>query len=119
MSIPWGIIDAWENPDEAIRRETREETGIEFGTFERIATAHSNIWLIEAYKYVYIVRDPVSFGEQHLDPGGEKLKLEYITFDEMIEYIKRDEVFREIGNRILREYILPGKEEDLRKILFG
>lgn len=89
-----------------------------FETYEKLCTCYSNIGIIEAYKYYYIARNPLSFGEQHLDPGGEKLTLEYITFEQMIEYIKKGEVFRDLGTWILREYILPGKEEELKKILF-
>jgi len=84
-----------------------EETGITFETFEKLHQVSSNIGLVENYKYYYIARNPIHFGEQQLDPGGEKITLEYITFEQMVEYIKCHEVFRDIGDRLLREYILP------------
>lgn len=117
--IPWGMIDVGEDADMSIRRETEEETGIVFWEYTKLVLTHCNVWLVESYKHYYLARNPISFGEQRLDPGGEKITVEYITFDQMLECIKNGEVFRDVGDWILRNYIITWKEEDLKKLLFG
>ncbi len=102
-----------------VRREVEEETGIVFESFEKVLTQQCNIGNIEGYRYGYIARNPISFGEQKLDAGGEKVVLDYITFEQMIEFVKEDKIFREFNPRIIKEFIIPGKIEELRKILFG
>lgn len=119
VSIPWGMIDDGESPDVSIKRETEEETGIVFESYEKLHTAYSNIWIVESHKYYYLARNPLSFGQQQLDPGGEKIRLEYITFEQLIDFVKKWEVFRDLGDWLLREYVLPGKEEELKKLLFS
>lgn len=117
-SIPWGMIDDGESPSEAVQRETLEETWIEFEHYEELCVLRSNIWLVESYKYYYLARDPKSFGAQSLDEWGEKITLYYLSYDEFVEAIKNDEIFRDLGTRILRTYILPWKEDELKKLLF-
>lgn len=119
LTLPGGMLDLGEVPEDGIQREIEEETWIKFQTFEKLHQVWSNIGLVENYKYYFVARNPVHFGEQQLDTGGERISIEYITFEQMIEYIMMGEVFRDVGDWMLRKYILPWKEEALRRLLFG
>lgn len=116
--LPGGMIEPDEDPDLAVRREVVEETGITFGEFESLHTVSSNVWHIEAYKYYYIVRKPLSYGEQKLD-AGERITVKYFSLEELIDHIERGEIAGEFWVWLLREYVLSGKIEELKKLLFG
>lgn len=117
--LPGGIIEQGEDADMAIKREVEEETGIVFAQIEKIHTGKSNIWLVDSSRHYYIARQPVSFGQQNLDVGGEKIEIEYITFEQMLDLVFAGKVFNTLGDWILREYVLTGKIGELRSLLFG
>lgn len=118
INLPWGELHHDEDPDDCIRREVEEETGIVFWSFEQVLIEPCNVGDVEAYRYWYIARNPESFGDQNVDVGGEKIDVQYISFQELIDFAKQNIVLREFGPWILREYILPGKEDELKKLLF-
>lgn len=51
--------------------------------------------------------------------GGEKIEIEYITFEQMLDLVFAGKVFNTLGDWILREYVLTGKIGELRSLLFG
>lgn len=60
----------------------------------------------------------MSFDQQQLD-GGEIISVEYISFEQFLEHIKHGEIFYDLGTWILREYVVTGKEQELKELLFG
>ena len=112
-------MERGEVPEEAIKRETEEETGITFSTYKQLWVCQSNLGLVESYKYYYLARGPINFGAQHLDPGGEKIRVEYLSYEQFIEHLTQKDTFRDLGDRIVKEYLLPGNEEALKELLFG
>ncbi len=112
------MIDSGEEPDAAIVREVAEETGITFNEFFPLTSVSSNVGLVESYKHYYLARGPLSFGEQQLD-GGELISVEYISFEDFIEHVKRGDLFYDLGNWFLREYVVPGKIDELKELLFS
>ena len=91
-----GIIDAGETPEEAARREVREETELEVKRLEHIATffpspggSSERIFLY----YSEISKDPDSYGETGgLACEGEDIKSYELTLDEALGKIKSGEI---------------------------
>jgi 8-oxo-dGTP pyrophosphatase MutT (NUDIX family) len=118
--LPWWMLLRWENPDEAVVREVQEETWISFSKISLLTTLFSNIGLAEAYRHYYICRDPVSFGEQHLDAWWEKIEIVYYSFDEFIaKILDNSEFVSDLWDWIIRNYVLKNKLAELKSILFA
>jgi ADP-ribose pyrophosphatase YjhB (NUDIX family) len=118
--LPWWRLERGEAPLIAIRREVAEETGLQFDTVQALVTLPVKQWSREAYRYYYICKGAVVSGAQKLDEGGEKIIIHHYTFDEFIALVRAQELFvQDISNWVLRNYILPGKEDDLKKLLFS
>lgn len=120
ISLPWGMIDSTEDPLHAIQREVVEETGYVFSDIQTFCTLHANVWLLESYRYVFLLKWLKAKQETNLDPWWEKIEIQELSFDEFIDYIVSDSTFLPgVSDYIIREYILPGKQEEFKKLLFG
>ena len=119
FSLPGWRIDRWEDPLEAIKRELKEEIGMHFSDITCIITIPTQRWAAEWYRYFYLCSWSVVGGEISLDAWWEKIDTSYHSFEEFLDIVKTQERFvPDFSNWIIRNYILPGKEEDLRKLLF-
>lgn len=116
--LPWGIIEPWENPDEAILREVKEELWLTFARCQKITTTGVPVWCMEWYRHYYLMSWDTVASETTMDPG-EKIQTHYYTFTQFIEGIKNWSIAiyeYEFYNRITSEYILPNKEHELKRI---
>lgn len=113
-----GMLEEWEIPLEAMERELLEETGMIWNV-EYWKTL-SKAWFIARDEYFYIIRNAQKIQEPMLDAGGEQIELKTMSFDEFISVILapgfRNSTF---ANAMIREYILPGKQDEFKKVLFG
>jgi ADP-ribose pyrophosphatase len=66
--IPGGMIEPGEDPEQAARREFREETGYEAGRMEYLGTAHHDGFAMAEDVY-FIAFDCHKVGEPTLDPN--------------------------------------------------
>ncbi|WP_164985228.1 NUDIX domain-containing protein [Ammoniphilus sp. CFH 90114] len=84
-NLPGGAIDAGEEPEEAARRELREETGIiaeewtALGMYHPMASHHTR------KAYLFIAKG-LTFGEQYLDPF-EDIRVEFLPIKQVVEWI--------------------------------
>lgn len=87
IEFPGGVIDKGEEPETAAKRELEEETGCKAGTLIKLGSVNPNPALFNNHVHVFLAKDLVSTGKQHLD------------HDEFINYIElpKKEVIEGMG----------------------
>ncbi len=110
-----GRVDEGEDILEAAKRELLEESGYTAEHFVLWDARHATSkidWVI----YTFIAKGLKKVSEPDLD-GGEKIKLTFSTFDELLE-LATDSSFseKEIVPELVAARLDPNKKEDLRKL---
>lgn len=90
QEIPAGKLERGEDPDEAAKRELREETGAVAGRMERLGEIYPTPAYCGEIIRMYLARDLV-FGENDLDEG-EFLDVVRVPFDELVEKVLAGEI---------------------------
>lgn len=91
LEIPAGKLDTKdENPDEAVHRELREETGAISDNITFLGLYYGSPALINEKIYMYMAQD-LSFGETDLD-DDEFLEVIKIPLDKMVEMVLSGEI---------------------------
>lgn len=67
LEIPGGVIDPGESPEEAARRELREETGYEAESFELLSVVEPNPALQDNKCFTYVARNARLVGATSFD----------------------------------------------------
>lgn len=114
IDVPGGMNDKEsENELEAAKRELLEETGLVFRDW-KLLSAKQQAGKIESFHYIFLAYNPEEeIDVQKLD-SGEKIEIEYLTFDEVKSLFDNPEVRflpKEILNKVnsFNELIvLPG-----------
>lgn len=116
-SLFGGRANEGEEPLETAKRELLEESGLKSENWELLKTYtpfHKIDWDI----YMYIARDCVKIGDQHLD-AGEKIEIIKCTFDEFIEIVESDKYW---GNELVLDILRmkqSGKLKEFKEKIFG
>lgn len=116
--LRWGMLEEWEIPDEAMAREFLEETGMIWDiSFRKTLTKD---WYVSRDEHFYIIKNARKIQEPTPDSGGEKIEMRTMSFDDFLRILV-EQWFRNstFANAMIREYILPGKQDELKNILFG
>ena len=91
LEIPAGKLDTKdENPDKAVRRELREETGARSDNSTFLGLYYGSPALINEKIYMYMAQD-LSFGETDLD-DDEFLEVIKIPLEKMVEMVLSGEI---------------------------
>ena len=111
LEIPAGKLDRIdEDPNEAVRRELREETGATSENITYLGLYYGSPALIDEKIYMYMAQD-LSYGESDLD-DDEFLEVIKIPLEDMVNMVLRGEI--EDGktqSAVLRAYmILNGRK---------
>lgn len=81
--FPGGVIDRGESPEEAARRELREETGCEAGRLKLLGEVSPNPALFRSRFYCFLADELSAPGAQHLD-RDELLSVLSMPIDEVV-----------------------------------
>jgi ADP-ribose pyrophosphatase len=91
LEIPGGVVDAGENPQEALRRELLEETGYQFDDFELLCTVYPNPSTGNNQAYSYLAKGGKKVQGQELDDAEEIIVKEY-TIDEIKQLLAENKI---------------------------
>ena len=67
LEIPGGVVEANDSPEEAARRELREETGYHASDMDQLGSVYPNPAFLNNTCYTYLARDVSLVGEQEQD----------------------------------------------------
>ncbi|MEM6956840.1 MAG: NUDIX hydrolase [Myxococcota bacterium] len=81
LELPAGCMDPGETPQEAARRELREETGYVADTLEPLGEFYPAPGLLDEYMYAFAAGD-LRLGERELD-ATEEISVESLTLPEL------------------------------------
>ncbi len=82
IEIPGGFIDKNETPEQAMKRELKEETGYEFSSIIKVGKIAANPGVLNNYTYLFLARGGKKTSEQNLDKN-EELEIEKISLQEL------------------------------------
>jgi len=86
VEVPAGLVEEGENPDEAVRRELKEETGFEAGEIKKLYQCYQDEGCSKAIVNGYIAFDCKKVENQNLDKD-EFIDIFTCTFEEALELI--------------------------------
>ncbi|WP_211745111.1 NUDIX hydrolase [Paenibacillus sp. Marseille-Q4541] len=90
LEIPAGKLDPGEDPEEAAKRELREETGFRAGSLKPLPAFYTSPGFADEVIYLYMA-DELKEGEMELDED-EFLEVSEITLDEAYAFIKEGRI---------------------------
>ncbi|EKD29833.1 MAG: NUDIX hydrolase [uncultured bacterium (gcode 4)] len=117
LGLVWWSCEDGEEPVETAKRELLEETGLVSEDWQ-LFKSHTPSSRIDYMSHMFIARNCKKIRDQHLDPGGEKIKIRTVKWDEFLDIVA-DPKFRvqEFAVEVLR-YVYLWREGELKsKIL--
>ena len=86
--IPAGMVDAGETPEEAARRELKEETGYSTDQWQYLGWIQPNPAFLDNRCHTFLARDVVKTDAPRLDEG-EDIQVEALTLEQVKDEMRR------------------------------
>jgi ADP-ribose pyrophosphatase YjhB (NUDIX family) len=100
LEIPGGFIDENETPEQAMKRELKEETGHEFTSVTNVGRIAANPGVLNNFTYFFLAKGGKKTAEQKLDKN-EELQLEKITIPELKNLFLENKIIQSLHNNCI------------------
>jgi len=100
LEIPGGFIDENETPEQAMKRELKEETGYEFNSVTNVGRIAANPGVLNNFTYFFLAKGGKKTAEQKLDKN-EELQLEKITIPELKNLFLENKIIQSLHNNCI------------------
>ena len=100
LEIPGGFIDENETPEEAMKRELKEETGYEFSSVTNVGRIAANPGVLNNFTYLFLATGGKKTSEQKLDKN-EELQVEKITIPELKNLFLQNQIVQSLHNNCI------------------
>lgn len=109
FEIPGGFAEKDEEPEMAIARELKEETGYEFSKCEWVGEVAADGGFLDSTTKLYLATGGKKVADQSLDPN-EEIKVELISIDELIKLLMESKIVQSLhANAIFYSLIKLGR----------
>jgi 8-oxo-dGTP pyrophosphatase MutT (NUDIX family) len=95
IELPGGVTEKGETPEEAVRREMKEETGYEFETCEYLGKISANPSTTNNLTHMFLATGGKKTAEQKLDEM-EDLELEFMSIAEVKDLVKQNKIIQSL-----------------------
>jgi ADP-ribose pyrophosphatase len=89
--LPGGVAEEGESPEEAVKRETLEETGYEFESVEYLGKICANPSTTNNFTHFFLGRGGKKVAEPDLD-HSEEIDVELMTVDEVKQLVRENKM---------------------------
>lgn len=97
LEIPGGFIDEGEVPEEAMKRELKEETGYEFSSIVKVGKIAANPGVLNNFTYFFLAEGGKKTSGQMLDEN-EELQIVKISLEELKELFLQNKIMQALHN---------------------
>lgn len=91
IELPGGVAEEGESPEEAVRRETEEETGYHFDEFVYLGKICANPSTTNNWMHMFLASGGVKKSEQQLD-DSEEIDVKLLSVEEVLQLIKENKI---------------------------
>lgn len=100
LEIPGGFVDKDETPEQAMKRELKEETGYEFSSVINVGRIAANPGVLNNFTYLFLAKGGKKTAEQKLDKN-EELDVEKITIPELKNLFLENKIMQSLHNNCI------------------
>jgi 8-oxo-dGTP pyrophosphatase MutT (NUDIX family) len=95
VELPGGVAEDGETPEQAVRREMKEETGFEFESVEYLGKISANPSTTNNYMHMFLATGGDKVAEQQLDET-EEVDVELMSIQEVKNLIKENKIVQSL-----------------------
>lgn len=95
IELPGGVAEEGETPEEACRRELKEETGYEFDKWEYLGKISANPSTTNNYLHMFLATGGKKVAEQELD-DTEEVEVEIISIEELKTLVREHKIIQSL-----------------------
>jgi len=93
--LPGGVAEEGETPEQAVRREVKEETGYEFDSLEYLGKVCANPSTTNNFTHLFLARGGKKVTDQKLDES-EEIEVLFLSLDEVKSLVRENKMMQSL-----------------------